>query len=142
MKKILFVLIFLLMAFIDIQAVGASLINDSDILRHTIEFQQSAGYEPANAEASLGGVIATVIKAFLGFLGIIFIIIIVMAGYKYMTARGNEEKTKEAINSIQRGIIGLIIIVSAYAITYFVFNSMDWFGGAGGSGGGAGVWER
>jgi ABC-type cobalt transport system substrate-binding protein len=136
MKKILFVLIFLLMAFIDIQAVGASLLNDSDILQHTTEFQQSAGYEPANAEASLGGVIATVIKAFLGFLGIIFIIIIVMAGYKYMTAGGNEEKTREAIDSIKRGIIGLIIIVSAYAITYFVFNSMDWFGGAGGSGSG------
>jgi hypothetical protein len=61
-----------------------------------------------------------------------------MAGYKYMTAGGNEEKTREAIDSIRRGIIGLIIIVSAYAITYFVFNSMDWFGGAGG--GGAGVW--
>jgi ABC-type cobalt transport system substrate-binding protein len=138
MKKILFVLIFLLMAFIDIQAVGASLINDSDMLQHTTEFRQSAGYESANAEASLGGIIATVIKAFLGFLGIIFIIIVVMAGYKYMTAGGNEEKTREAIDSIRRGIIGLIIIVSAYAITYFVFNSMDWFGGAGG--GGAGVW--
>jgi ABC-type cobalt transport system substrate-binding protein len=138
MKKILSLLIFILIFFVNIQTIKASLIgNDTNIPNQVESFRQNSGYEPANAEASLGGIIATVIKAFLGFLAIIFIIIIVMAGYKYMTAGGNEDKTREAIDSIRRGIIGLIIIISAYAITYFVFNSMDWFGGGSG---GAGVW--
>jgi len=63
---------------------------------------------------------ASVVKAFIGFLGIILVILIVMAGYKYMTSQGNEEKITEALAQIKAGIIGLIIILSAYAITYFV----------------------
>ena len=48
------------------------------------------------------------------------IIIIVFAGYKYMTAGGNQEKTSEAMKSIMHAAIGLLIIVSAFAITVFI----------------------
>jgi len=50
-----------------------------------------------------------------------------------MMARGNDEQVKEAQNMIRRAIIGLLIIIGAYAITYFVFSYLPW--GAGGSGG-------
>ena len=130
MKKII-VLVFILAVFINIQAVQASLINNTDIQTQAESFREGAGLASANGDASLGGIVATLINTFIGLLAIIFIVLLVMAGYKYMTAGGNEDKTKEAIDSIRRAIIGLIIIFSAYAITYFVFNSLDWFNSGG-----------
>jgi hypothetical protein len=86
-----------------------------------------------NAQEGLANTVATVISAFLSLLGIIFLIIMILAGYNWMTAGGNEEKVNLAKSRISRAIIGLIIIVSAYAITYFVFRYMP-SGGGGGSG--------
>ncbi|MFH1427705.1 MAG: MMCAP2_0565 family pilin-like conjugal transfer protein [Patescibacteria group bacterium] len=60
-----------------------------------------------------------VIKAFLGFMGVIFVFLLVIGGYKYMTSGGNEEKTREAIGRIRTAIIGLIIILMAWAFTTF-----------------------
>ncbi len=65
-------------------------------------------------------VTARLIKAFLGILGTIMVIVIFFAGYKYMTAGGSEEKTKEALKSIMHAAIGLLIVISAFAITVFV----------------------
>jgi len=64
------------------------------------------------------------ISAFLGLLGIIFLVLIIYAGYNWMTAQGDEEKVTIAKNTLTRAVIGLIIIVAAYSITYFVFSSL------------------
>ncbi len=84
-------------------------------------FNDSAGYD---AGAMPADIIASFIQAFLGLLGIIFIIIIILAGYNWLTAGGNEEKVEKAQKLIFRGIIGLIIIASAYIITGFVFKKL------------------
>lgn len=77
---------------------------------------------------TLGQVITVVIKGALSLLGIIFLIIIVFAGYRWMTASGNEESITKSKDMIKRAIIGLVIVLLAYAITYFVFNQLP-FGG-------------
>lgn len=69
-------------------------------------------------------VLARTIKVFFGMLGIIFLVLIVLAGFKYMNARGNEEKTKEALNQIQHAVIGLLIMLAAFSITTFVESSV------------------
>lgn len=102
----------------------------------TEAFQRKAGFA-AVTESSFAGIIAVAIQAFLGLLGVIFLVLMITAGYKWMTASGNEEKMTEAKETIWRAVIGLIITVSAYAITYFVFNSLNWFGGGGGAQGGS-----
>jgi|GEM_PF-788095 len=84
---------------------------------------------------TIGSVITSVITGFMALLGIIFIILIILAGWKYMNARGDEQKTTEALDQIRHAVIGLIIIVAAYAITYFVFRALPW-GGTGVPGGG------
>jgi di/tricarboxylate transporter len=61
-----------------------------------------------------------IIKVFLGFLGIIFLVLIISAGFKYMTSAGNEEKIKEALDQIKAGVIGLIIILVSYAVTSYL----------------------
>ena len=68
--------------------------------------------------------IAGIIKSFMGLLGIIAVVIILLGGFKWMTAAGNEEKVAEAKKLIISGIIGLCIILSAYAISTFVVNAI------------------
>jgi uncharacterized membrane protein YidH (DUF202 family) len=67
---------------------------------------------------------ARIINVALSFLGIISVIIVLVGGFKYMISGGNEDKTTEAKNLIVAGIIGLAIILSAWAITRFVLTSL------------------
>ncbi len=67
---------------------------------------------------------ARIINVALGFLGIIAVVIVLVGGFKYMVSGGNEEKTTEAKNLIVAGIIGLAIILSAWAITSFVISQL------------------
>jgi hypothetical protein len=79
--------------------------------------------------------IGNLIKSAIGILGIVFLILIVYAGYVWMTARGDEKVVTKAKDTLQRAIIGLIIVVAAYAITTFLFSritrSVTGSGGAG-----------
>ncbi len=70
-------------------------------------------------------IMAIVFNAFLGLLGMIFIAMIVYAGYNWMTAGGDEAKVTKSRETIQKAMIGLAIIVSAYIITAWVFKALD-----------------
>lgn len=65
-----------------------------------------------------------IINVALGFLGIIAVVIVLLGGFKYMVSGGSEEKTSEAKKLIVSGIIGLAIILSAWAITSFVITNL------------------
>jgi len=81
-------------------------------------------------QVSLGTIIATIIQAGLGLLATIFIVLMVIAGFQWMTASGNEEKVKKATGMIKTAVIGLVIVLAAYAITYFIFNFLPFSGGS------------
>lgn len=65
------------------------------------------------------------INVALGFLGLIAVIIILIGGFKWMTAGGNEDKVGEARKTIFAGIIGLAIILFAWGITTFVIENLS-----------------
>jgi amino acid transporter len=75
-------------------------------------------------ETTMALIIQQIITVILSLLGVIFLILMIWSGYNWMTAGGEEEKIKKAQSTIKRAIIGLIIVVSAYAISYFVFNAL------------------
>ena len=54
------------------------------------------------------------------FFGFLFMARIIMAGYEWMTARGNEEQVGKSISIITQAAIGLIIVAAAYLITRFL----------------------
>jgi hypothetical protein len=83
---------------------------------------------------SLQEMIGTVIGTALTFVGAILFIIMIYAGFLYMTAGGDKEKVIKAKQWITNSIIGLVIIASAYAIVTFIFKSLSTSttGGAGG----------
>ena len=64
--------------------------------------------------------IASIIRVALGLLGTIALILVLYAGFKWMTAAGNEEQVGDAKKILAAAVIGLVIILSAYSITRFV----------------------
>lgn len=64
------------------------------------------------------------INVALGFLGIISVVIVLIGGFKYMVSGGSTEKTDEARKYIISGIIGLAIILSAWAITTYIISGL------------------
>ncbi len=75
-------------------------------------------------------IIARVIRAALGLLGIILLVIIIYAGYLWMTAGGNDEQIGKAKSIIRNAVIGLVIVLSSYAITQFIISKLlDAIGG-------------
>lgn len=85
---------------------------------------EGAGYSAQTAD-SLTNTIGTLIQTLLGFLGVVFLILIIYAGLLWMTAAGNEDKVKKAQSILMSSVIGLIILLSAYAISYFVISNIQ-----------------
>jgi hypothetical protein len=68
--------------------------------------------------------IASIINVALSLLGIVVLVIIIYGGFLWMTAGGNDDRVSEAKKWIFGGIIGLAIILSAYAIAQFVISNL------------------
>ncbi len=122
-KKVYF---FVFISFVFAQsALAGRYINDtSELDQQTSSFLQAAGFAPGDIN-SLPNFIATIIKVFLSLLGIIFLILVIIAGFNWMTAGGNDDKVASAKKTLFRAIIGLMIIAAAYVITYFIFSALD-----------------
>lgn len=73
---------------------------------------------------SLGEIVGALIGVFLSFLGVIFFILILYGGFTWMTSGGNEQKILKAKRILTQAVIGIIIVISAYSITSFVFHAM------------------
>ncbi len=69
--------------------------------------------------------LGNIIKVFINTLGLILVMLIVYAGYMYLTAAGDDEKVKKAKKLLGQAVIGLIIVLSAYAIALFVLGSLS-----------------
>ena len=87
------------------------------------------GLQPV-AKTGLSGtdirvIIAQIIRAVLGLLGIIALGIVIYGGWMYMTAAGNEDKVATAKKILVNGLIGLVIILSSFAIVQFVLNKTE-----------------
>lgn len=85
-------------------------------------------------------VIAKIIRAVLGLLGIIAVVIVIYAGFTIMTSGGNEEKVAQGKKILTNGVIGLAIILMSFIIVQFLLNALaDATGMRGGAGSGGRV---
>lgn len=85
-----------------------------------------AGYQTgmAGTPMTVEDIIANIIQVLLSFIGVIFLLLIIYGGYNWMTAAGDSSKVETAKNTITRAVIGLIVVLAAYAISYFVIKSL------------------
>lgn len=125
MKKFLIIFLFLfLFSFVFFGNMGLAKTPFETSLEDTAK-------ETGHVDSSGGGgksidqIVQTVINVVLSFLGVGFLILMIYGGYVWMIARGNEQEVTKAKNIITSAIIGLIIVLSAYAISYFVISSFD-----------------
>jgi len=72
----------------------------------------------------LSSKVGSVVGIVLSFVGVIFLILMIFAGLTWMTASGNQEKVTKAKDLMINAIIGLVIVMAAYAITSFVGNRL------------------
>lgn len=70
-------------------------------------------------------IIGRVITILLSLLGIVFLGLIIYGGLTWMTAAGNEQVVDRAQKIIEEAIVGLIIVIAAYAISYFVIDYLS-----------------
>src|SRR3989338_696949 len=120
MKKqaVTFFLVFLVIGFLfGFSAVFAVGLHGAD------KTAASAGLTsyPDNIMEIKGGFIGT----FLLFIAVFFFILMVYGGFIWMMARGNEEQEKKALRTVIAAVIGMTIIVSAYALTKLIFTRLN-----------------
>lgn len=82
---------------------------------------KAGGATPVSGPGALAG---TIIGYGLAFVGVIFFILMIYAGFLWMTARGNEEQITKAQDLIKSAIIGIIIVFLSYVITNFVLTKL------------------
>ncbi|MBU1037109.1 pilin [Patescibacteria group bacterium] len=73
-----------------------------------------------NTEITATQMVGYIINLILGFLGVIFLVLVIYGGFQWMTAGGNEEKVKKGRDMIVQAAIGLAIILFAFVLTNFV----------------------
>ena len=92
-------------------------------------FALDTGINEVEANIDLGNtdprvVIARIIQIALGFLGTIAVVLVIYAGFIWMTSEGQEEKVSKAKKTLSSAVIGLIIILSAFGITTFLLSRL------------------
>lgn len=83
-----------------------------------VSFAENLQNDPASI------IVGQVISIVLSFLGIILLGLLIYGGFIWMTARGEEEKVEKAKQIITQAIVGIVIIMAAYAVSFFILWSL------------------
>jgi len=76
------------------------------------------------ASTSLSGFIVSLIKILLTFAGMVAVVMLVIGGYWYMAAGGNEEMSEKGRKTILNFVMGLVIIILAYTIVSVIASTL------------------
>lgn len=68
--------------------------------------------------------IARMLRVVFGVSGAIALLIITIAGFKYVTSQGNPQETAKAKDTILYAVIGLIVVILAFSIVTFVIGRL------------------
>ncbi len=85
----------------------------------------NAGYDISPANNDISAKVGRYIGIALSLLGVFFLILMIYGGFKWMNARGQEANLTKAKSTIRNAIIGLAIVLAAYAITYYVGSAIN-----------------
>ncbi|QQS20209.1 TrbC/VirB2 family protein [Candidatus Saccharibacteria bacterium] len=78
--------------------------------------------QDAGGGTKIDSVVSTVITIFTAVIGIVAVIMIIVAGFKYITSGGDSSKLTSAKNTLVYALIGLVIVALAQGIVKFVLN--------------------
>lgn len=84
------------------------------------EFLGKWGVTKVKPPAEPGTIIQRIVTVVFSFLGIVAVIVVIYAGFLWITAGGEEERAKQGRTLLFQAFVGLIIVLAAYSVTYFV----------------------
>lgn len=87
-----------------------------------LDVTAKGGYGAVPTQTDLPTIIGKVVGALLAFTGVVFFCLILWAGFSWMTAMGKEEQITKAKDTIFAAVLGLIVVLGAYAVTQLVAN--------------------
>src|SRR3989338_2263003 len=76
-------------------------------------------------QKDLPDAVVAIVKLFLGFLGLMAVVVILIGGFQWLLAAGNTEKIEKAQQLLWGGVIGLAIVIGAFTITNFVITRLQ-----------------
>lgn len=94
---------------------GAAILNPTD--------NPEAVASATGGESTLRGLILTIINYFLGFLGLIAVIMVIYGGVTYVISAGNDEAIGKAKKIIMYALIGIVIILLSFVLVRMVLGS-------------------
>ena len=97
-------------------------VNSASGVSSTILTQTGTEGACSNQDTHVNSLLSTIINWFSIIVGVAAVIMIVFAGFKYITSGGKEEGVKTAKNTILYAIIGLVIVGLAQVIVQFVLQ--------------------
>ena len=106
---------------INLQPNSVQAFNFSQSLANTA---YNSGLGLSTEGGGLPEIVGKIIYSALGLVGVVFLILVIIAGVRWMTAGGNEERVAEAKASLRRAGVGVLIVLGAYAITFFVISAL------------------
>lgn len=84
-------------------------------------FAQEIGLSPG---PSIQVMITRILRTIIGFVGVVVVVMIVYGGFLYMTAGGNTTRIDKAKKILTQSIIGLVIVLSSFAIVQFILSKL------------------
>jgi hypothetical protein len=82
-----------------------------------------------NNETSLKGLILTIVDYFLGFLGLLAVIMVIYGGVTYVSSAGNDEAVGKAKKIIMYALIGIVIIMLSFVAVNAILGAGTATGG-------------
>lgn len=87
--------------------------------------QETVRKTPYDQKVEINSMIEKVVAGALATLAIIFFGLALYSGVRWMTARGDEAFVEKAKDTLRAAVIGLVIVLGAYALTRFVFLQLN-----------------
>jgi|SRR3989344_4282958 len=77
------------------------------------------------AETKVSDLLFRIINVLLGIAGLVAVIFLIVGGFRYITAGGNEETAEAAKKTILNAIIGIVVIILSFVIVSVISNALQ-----------------
>jgi len=96
-----------------------------EIMSSAIQEQINTAARETGGQADAKSAVGVALNTVFGIVGVVAVVMVVIGGVSYTTSQGDPGKLKKARDTILYGIIGMVISLSAFAITGFILNGLS-----------------
>lgn len=113
---------------LQIKAASAQGLNESNSLRSLVSQgleNVSSVYTGSGETVQFYDVVGLIISFGLSLVGVFFVVHMIIAGFTWMNAGGDEGKVTDAQDRIKNSVLGIVVVFAAYTISAFVLTQVQ-----------------